>query len=148
MIFQTPLLLMRKFQFSMKKLQKLSKVNLHTSFLGIMNNRELFTNHGLHRNKLGKKLVNLQLASLLLNTLNKKKSNPISLGWYEKCVEANQPEGLNQGNTCNRNSTHNRKMELMVRLNYYLNHIFRINIKEFKSLTHILIQTQFQNGLK
>jgi hypothetical protein len=35
-----------------KKLQKLAKVYLHTSFLGIMNNRELFTNHGLHCNKI------------------------------------------------------------------------------------------------
>ena len=41
-----------------------------------------------------------------------------------------------------------RNMELMIRLNYYLNLIFRIDIKEFKSLTLILIQTQFQNGLK
>ena len=32
-------------------------------------------------------------------------------------------------------------MELMVRLNYYLNLIFSIDIKEFKSLTLILIQT-------
>jgi hypothetical protein len=39
-------------------------------------------------------------------------------------------------------------MQLMVGLNYYLNLIFRIDIKEFKSLTLILIQTQFQNGLK
>ena len=99
-----------KISFFNKKLQKLTKVYLHTSFLGIMNNRELFTNHGLHRNKLGKKLVNLQLASLLLTTLNQKTSNPISLGWHEKCVEANQPEGINQRNTCNRNSTRNRKM--------------------------------------
>ena len=57
-----------------------------------MNNGELFTNHGLHRNKLGKKLVTLQLASLLLTTLNQKTSNLISPGRYEKCVEANQPE--------------------------------------------------------
>ena len=66
-----------------------------------MVNRELFTNHGLHRNKLGKRLVNLQLAFLLLTTLNQKTSKPISLGWYEKCVEANQPDGINQGNISN-----------------------------------------------
>ena len=95
-----------------KKLQKLAKVYLHTSFLETMNNRELFTNHGLHRNRLGKKLGNLQLAFLLHTTsiLNKKTSNPISLGWYEQCVDPNRPEGINQVNISNRNSTRNRKM--------------------------------------
>jgi hypothetical protein len=34
------------------------------------------------------------------------------------------------------------------RLNYYLNLIFRIDIKEFKFLTRIVIQTQSRNGLK
>ena len=75
-----------------KNLQKITKDYLHTSFLGTINNRELFTNHGLHRNKLGKKLVTLLLASLLLTTLNQRTSNPISPGRYEKCVEDNQPE--------------------------------------------------------
>jgi hypothetical protein len=93
-----------------KKLQKLSKVSFHTSFLGIMNNRERFTNHGLHHNKLGKKLVNLHLASLLITTLNQKKLNPISVGWYGKCVEANQHEELNQGNMVTRNLTRNKKI--------------------------------------
>ena len=81
-----------KISFLNKKLQKITKVYLHTSFLGTMNNRELFTNHGLHRNKVGKELVTLQLASLLLTTLNQKTSNPISPVRYEKCVEANEPE--------------------------------------------------------
>jgi hypothetical protein len=93
-----------------KKLQKLTKAYLQTSFLGTTTNRELFTIHGLHCNKLGKKSVNLQLAFLLLTTLNQKTSNPISLGWYEQCVEANQPEIINQVTISNRNSTQNRKM--------------------------------------
>jgi hypothetical protein len=71
---------MKKFKFLAKKLQKLAKVHLHTSFLDIKNDRELFTNHGLHPSKLGKKLVNLQQAFLLLTTLNKKNIEP-SLTW-------------------------------------------------------------------
>jgi hypothetical protein len=47
-----------------RKLQKLVKVFPHTSFL-ITDNRNLFTNHGLHPNKLGKQLVYHHIASLL-----------------------------------------------------------------------------------
>jgi hypothetical protein len=67
-----------------RKLQKLVKVFPHTSFLGSVNNRKLFTNQGLHRNKLGKKLVNFQLA-FFLTTFNQKTLPPIPLGWYETC---------------------------------------------------------------
>jgi hypothetical protein len=44
-----------------RRLQKLAKAFPHSSFLGTFDNRNLFTTHGLHRSKLGKKLVNLQL---------------------------------------------------------------------------------------
>jgi len=36
------------------------------------NNRNLFTNRGLHLNNLGKQLVNHQIASLLLTTFEQK----------------------------------------------------------------------------
>ena len=39
-------------------------------------------------------------------------------------------------------------MESVVRLNYFLNLIFKIHVKEFKSLACILILTQSQNGPK
>ena len=55
-----------------RKLQKLVKVFPHASFLETDNNRNLFTNHGLHLNKLGKQLVNHQIASLLLITFEQK----------------------------------------------------------------------------
>jgi len=47
------------------------------------NTRALFTNHGLHMNKMGKHLVNCQIAALLYPIFQQKKSPPIRLGWYE-----------------------------------------------------------------
>ena len=49
------------------KLQKLVKIFPHASFLET-DDRNLFTKHGLHLNKLGKQLVNHQLASLIQTT--------------------------------------------------------------------------------
>jgi len=66
-----------------RKLQKLVKVFPHASFLETDNNRNLFTNHWLHLNELGKQLVNHQIASLLLTTFEQKTSSPITLGWHE-----------------------------------------------------------------
>jgi len=48
-----------------RKLQKLVKVFPHTSFLKTDTDRNLFTNHGLHINKLGKQLVHHLIASHL-----------------------------------------------------------------------------------
>ena len=61
------------------KLQKLVKVFPHTRFLETDNNRNLFTNHGLHLNKWGKQLVNHQIASLLHTTFEQKTTSPIIL---------------------------------------------------------------------
>ena len=61
------------------KLQKLVKVFPHARFLETDNNRNLFTNHGLHLNKLGKHLFNHQIATLLLTTFEQKTSSPIIL---------------------------------------------------------------------
>ena len=66
-----------------RKLQKLVKVFPHARFLEIDNNRNLFTDHGLCLNKLGKQLVNRQIASLLLTTFEQKSSSPIILRWHE-----------------------------------------------------------------
>ena len=51
-----------------RKLKKLVKVFPRASFLETDNNRNLFTNNGLHLNKLGKQLVSCQIASLLHST--------------------------------------------------------------------------------
>jgi len=68
-----------------RRLQKLTKAFPHSTFLGTLDNRNLFTTHGLHRSKLGKKLVNFQLAHLFLTIFDQKTSLPISIGWWDKC---------------------------------------------------------------
>jgi hypothetical protein len=94
-----------------RKLQKLAKIFPHTNFIGFENDRKLFTTHGLHHNKLGKQLVTLQLTHFLLNIFDQKRiQHPISLGWYETDEDNNLHCTLEQVNTCNRNSSRNRKM--------------------------------------
>jgi len=93
-----------------RKLQKLVKVFPHAHFLEMDNNRNLFTNHGLHLNKLGKQLVNHQIASLLLTTFQQKSSSPIILRWHETQNDNNQTCDVNQIKPYNRNSIHNRKI--------------------------------------
>ena len=93
-----------------RKLLKLVKVNPHNSFLEICNDRNRFTNHGLHRNKLGKNLVKLQLASSLLIAFVPNTSKPIPLDWYEARIETNSSEDIKHLKTSNRNSVRNRKV--------------------------------------
>jgi len=88
-----------------RKLLKLVKVNPHNSFLEICNDRNRFTNHGLHRNKLGKNLVKLQLASSLLIAFVPNTSKPILLEWYEAHIETNSNEDIKHLKTSNRNSS-------------------------------------------
>jgi hypothetical protein len=61
-------------------------------------------------NKLGKQLVNCQIATLLYSTFGQKKSPPISLGWYElqNCNHPAQEE--NQVISITRNSSRNKKL--------------------------------------
>jgi hypothetical protein len=66
-----------------RKLKKIVKALPHTHFMETDNTRIPFTNHGLHRNKLGKQLVNCQIVTFLYSILEPKKHLPISLGWYE-----------------------------------------------------------------
>jgi hypothetical protein len=61
------------------KLQKLFKAYLHAIFLETNNTRTLYTKHGLHVNKIGKQIVNYQIASLLHITFAKKNHNLKSL---------------------------------------------------------------------
>ena len=74
------------------------------------NSRILFTNHGLHMNKLGKLLVNCQIATFLYSILEAKKSPPISLGWYEPQNCDYQTQEDNQIISVTRNSSRNKKL--------------------------------------
>ena len=92
-----------------RKLHKLVKVFPNTSFLETDNTRELFTNHGLHMNKIGKQLVSYQRASLFYSIFAQNNYHPISLGWYDTQTSNLDDEG-NQIRTSNRNSSHIKKL--------------------------------------
>lgn len=53
------------------------------SFVKTDMNRILYTNHGLHLNKIGKQLVHYQLVSFLDSTFEQKRSQPIILGSHK-----------------------------------------------------------------
>jgi hypothetical protein len=93
-----------------RKLQKLVKINPHTKFLETCNDRKLFTNHGLHRNKQGKNLVKLQLASFLYTTFVQRSAKSIPLEWNEECIENNDSEDIKTVKVSYRNSCRNRKV--------------------------------------
>jgi hypothetical protein len=95
-----------------RKLQKLLNAFPHTNFLETDHTRTLFTNHGLHLNKLGKQLVNCQIASLLYSTCEKK-SSPIMLGWYEIQDCNYSAHDDNQVKSLTRNSSRNKKLPVM-----------------------------------
>ena len=57
------------------KLQKLVRILPHTTFLDSNNDRQLFTRHGLHRNKLGKRLVTSQIVCHILATFQHRVSS-------------------------------------------------------------------------
>ena len=78
------------------------------SFLKAGKDRNLYTNHGLHLNKLGKQLVQHQIASLLHSIFEQKSSHPIILGWHEIQDDNNLTCDENQVLTSNRNSSRNR----------------------------------------
>ena len=91
-------------------LQTLVKVFPRANFLETDNYRNLFINHGLHLNKLGKQLVNHNIASLLLTTFEQKTSSHIILGWHEMQDDDNQTCDGNQVKPSNRNSVCIRKI--------------------------------------
>jgi hypothetical protein len=74
------------------------------------NTRILFTNHGLHRNKMGKQLVNCQIVTFLYSILEPKKYPPISLGWYEPQNYNFPTQEDNKKNSVTRNSSRNKRM--------------------------------------
>ena len=92
-----------------RKLQNLVKVFPHTSFLKTDTDRNLFMNHGLHLNKLGKQLVHHLIASHLYSIFEQKTSHPITLGWHEKQEDKSITCDGNQVLTSNMNLSRKRK---------------------------------------
>ena len=93
-----------------RKLKKTLKAFPHTYLMETDNTRTLFTNYGLHMNKLGKQLVTCHIATLLYFTFDQKKSPPISLSWY-KLQNSNYPaQEDNQIISITRNSSHNKRL--------------------------------------
>ena len=77
------------------------------------NTRTLFTNHGLHMNKLGKQLVTCQVATFLHSTFEQQKSPPISLSWYNLQNYKYPAQEDNQIISITRNSSRNKRLPVM-----------------------------------
>ena len=83
------------------------------------NTRILFTNHGLHRNKLGKRLVNCQIVNFLYSILEPEIYPPISLGWYEPQNCNHLTRENNQITSLTRNSSRNKKIPMTISDDFY-----------------------------
>jgi hypothetical protein len=65
-----------------KMLSKLACISPNISFLDSNNDSNLFTRHGLCRNKLGKKLLIAQIANHIFSIFKCKTVTSFPLGWY------------------------------------------------------------------
>jgi len=93
-----------------RKLKKTLKAFPHTCFMETDNTRTLFTNHGLHMNKLGKQLVTCHIATLLYSMFEQKKSLPIGLNWHKLKNSNYPPQKDNQIISITRNSSRNKRL--------------------------------------
>jgi hypothetical protein len=93
-----------------KKIKKLIKVFPHANVIEIDNNRKLFTNHGLHRNKLGKQLATYSIASFIQSLFEQKAQVPITLGWHNELQDKNTPCEENLVKAPIRSSNRNKKI--------------------------------------
>jgi hypothetical protein len=66
------------------KIKKIIKALPHANMLEMGNSNKLFINHGLHRNKLGKRLATHSLASFIQSSFEQKTQITITLGWRKK----------------------------------------------------------------
>jgi hypothetical protein len=85
-----------------KKLQKLTRVFPHTSFLEIVNDRKLFTNHGLHQSILGKKLTYTKITRCILTIFQCKTLSPLPLKWHDIQNERESIETKESNHSVNR----------------------------------------------
>jgi hypothetical protein len=63
------------------KLKKFAKLFNHVTILEFNSNRNLFIQHCLHLNEIGKGLLTKQIASLIYKLRDNKPEEPISLKW-------------------------------------------------------------------
>ena len=70
-------------------LLKLAKIFNHVSIIESVNNRLLFTKHGLDLNKPGKELLSNQLVQHIFSILEEVSVNPITLGSYNENLQVN-----------------------------------------------------------
>jgi hypothetical protein len=62
--------------------RKLRKVtNKHVTILEVSRSREIFTQHGMHLNKLGKRQIARQTVIEIKGIIEERIDNPISMGW-------------------------------------------------------------------
>lgn len=64
-----------------RKLYKLAKFFSHVNVMEVENNRQLFTTHGLHLNRLGNELLSSCLLFHIHSVLKEDKGTTISLAW-------------------------------------------------------------------
>jgi len=90
------------------KLEKLVRILPHVRFIYLNNDRNLYTRHGLHHNKLGKTLFSLKLAECILTTFAPSNSTSIPLDWYDDRL-GNTSHCDSTQITLNRTSIRNKK---------------------------------------
>jgi hypothetical protein len=66
-----------------RRIKKIVKLHENVKFLEVKLQREHFTKHGQHLNNGGKELVSLELAKLVEQLVNKKKTASIEMQWKE-----------------------------------------------------------------
>ncbi len=93
-----------------KKLSKLTKTSPYLNFVEFSNDRNLFTRHGLHRNRLGKDLMTMQIANHILTIFHKNNSTTLSLDWYKPMEDQDLIPDTRQSNIMTRNSGRLRKI--------------------------------------
>jgi hypothetical protein len=65
-----------------KKLMKIIGACNHTKLIEINDNRKLYTNQGLHLNKLGKILISKQISSTIVSHRQTTSKVQITIDWY------------------------------------------------------------------
>jgi hypothetical protein len=83
----------KEIQIFNRKLRKFTKVFKHVTIIELNNNRETFTRHGLHLNKLGKQQIAKQMAKEIRRHTDEKLNSIIGLDWKQGS-EATSPYGI------------------------------------------------------
>jgi hypothetical protein len=97
-----------------KKIKKLTKAFPHANVIETDDNRNLFTNHRLDRNKLVKRLPIHLLASFAQSLFEQKALSPIILDWQNVLQENGNLEcEVQEGKNSIRNSSRNKKYLLL-----------------------------------